>query len=68
MAPGPGTAENHDIRTRESTRGDQERGGGENDLKGNKGLYLRAKTREDSKRAERKILQEGNNSWISAIN
>ena len=52
MRPGPGTAENRDLRTRESTRGKDST---EFDELPDTRLYLRAKTPQDSKRALGKV-------------
>ena len=54
MPAAPGTPANRSIRTRESTRGRQDRADEEDQA--NKRLYLRAKSREDSRRALRKIV------------
>ena len=48
LRPGPGTAENRDLRTRESTRGNDST---EMDQEPYKRLYLKAKTPQDSQRA-----------------
>ncbi|GMI14327.1 hypothetical protein TrVE_jg2183 [Triparma verrucosa] len=66
MRPGPGTAENREIRTRESTRGKDST---QFDELPDTRLYLRAKTPQDSKRAlgkvKKKKARDGVDDWFA---